>query len=119
VINANNYRPVSRNDRRTGSAASVDLSYERDQSGNLTAHALNNSLHATFFLTRFWATVCKMGSPYAIRLLSVCLSCPVLSCLYVTLVCCGQTVGQIKIKLGTQVGLGPGHIVLDWDPAPC
>ena len=38
-----------------------------------------------------------------------CLSCPVLS---VTLVYCGQTVGQIKMKLGTQVGLVPGHIVL-------
>jgi len=52
------------------------------------------------------------GSPYAIRLLSVCLSC-----LSVTLVYCGQTVGWIKMKPGTQVGLGPGHIVLDGDPA--
>jgi len=26
------------------------------------------------------------------------------------LVHCGQTVGQIKMKLGTQVGLGPGHM---------
>jgi len=57
-----------------------------------------------------------------------CLSCPVLSCpvclsclyvcLSVTLVYCGQTVGQIKMKLGMQIGLGPGHIVLDGDPAP-
>jgi len=47
------------------------------------------------------------------RCLSVCLS--VLS---VTLVYCGQTVGWIKMKLGTQVGLGPGHIALDGDPAP-
>jgi len=31
---------------------------------------------------------------------------------------CGQTVGQIKMKLGMQVGLGPGHIVLDGNPAP-
>ena len=36
----------------------------------------------------------------------------------VTLVYCGQTVGQIKMKLGVQVALGPGHIVLDGDPAP-
>jgi len=36
----------------------------------------------------------------------------------VTFVHCGQTVGRIKTKLGTQVGLGPGHIVLDGDPAP-
>jgi len=50
----------------------------------------------------------------------VCLSvlsvCPV-SC-SVTLVYCGQTVGWIKTKLSTQVGLGPGHIVIDGDPAP-
>jgi len=45
--------------------------------------------------------------------LSVCLS--VLS---VTLVYCGQTVERIKMKLGMQVGLGPGHIVLDGDPPP-
>ena len=36
----------------------------------------------------------------------------------VTLVYCGQTVAWIKMKLGLQVGLGPGHIVLDWDSAP-
>ena len=47
---------------------------------------------------------------------SSCLSCPV--CLSVTLVYCGQTVGWIKMKLGTPVGLDPGHIVLDGDPAP-
>ena len=41
-----------------------------------------------------------------------------LSCLSVTLVYCGQTVGWIKIKLGMEVGLGPGHTVLDGDPAP-
>ena len=35
-----------------------------------------------------------------------------------TLVYCGQMVGRIKMKLGTQVGLGPGHIVLDADPQP-
>jgi len=31
---------------------------------------------------------------------------------------CGQTVGWNKMKLGMQVGLGPGHIVLDGDRAP-
>jgi len=40
------------------------------------------------------------------------------SVLPVTLVYCGQTVGRTKLKLGMQVGLGPGHIVLDGDPAP-
>jgi len=48
-----------------------------------------------------------------------CLSCHVLSvCVSVTFVHCGQTVERIKMKLGKQVGLGPGHIVLDGDPAP-
>jgi len=40
--------------------------------------------------------------------------CPVCqSVLSVTLLYCGQTVGWIKMKLGTALGLGPGHIVLD------
>ena len=43
--------------------------------------------------------------------------CPVLSCLSVTLVCCGETVGRIKMKLGMAVGLGPDQTVLDGDPA--
>ena len=50
--------------------------------------------------------------------LSVCLSrLSCLSCLSVTLVYCGQTVGRIKMKLGAQVGLGPYDFVLDGDPA--
>ena len=36
--------------------------------------------------------------------------CPVLSvCLSVSLVYCGQTVRWMKMKLGTEVGLDPGH----------
>jgi len=31
---------------------------------------------------------------------------------------CGQTAGCIRILLGTEVGLGPGDIVLDRDPTP-
>jgi len=41
-----------------------------------------------------------------------CLS--VLSCLSV----CDVGVIWIKMKLGMEVGLGPGHSVLDGDPAP-
>ena len=44
------------------------------------------------------------------------LSC--LSCLFATLMYSGQTVGWIKMKLDMVIGLGPGHIVLDGDPAP-
>jgi len=43
---------------------------------------------------------------------------PVLSCLSATFVYCGETVGWIKLPLGTEVGLGPGDIVLDGDPVP-
>jgi len=50
------------------------------------------------------------------RCLTVCLCCSV--CKTITLVHCGQTVGRIKMKLSTQVGLCPGHIVLDGDPTP-
>jgi len=60
-----------------------------------------------------WATICKTVRP---MLSDRCLSvCPVLS---VTFVHCVQTIGRIKMKLGMRVGLGPGHIVLDGDPAP-
>ena len=40
--------------------------------------------------------------------------CPV--CLSVCLY--GQTLGWIKMPLGTEVGLGPDDIMLDEDPAP-
>jgi len=33
-------------------------------------------------------------------------------------VCCGQTAAWIKMKLFTEVGLGPGHIVLDGSQFP-
>jgi len=33
-------------------------------------------------------------------------------------VCCGKIAGWIKMPLGTEVGLSPGHIVLDGNPAP-
>jgi len=67
----------------------------------------------------FWATVCKtVRAMLSDRCLSVL---TVLSCLPVCSVSvgsyCGQTVGYIKMPLGTEVGFGPGYIVLDWDPA--
>ena len=33
-------------------------------------------------------------------------------------ICCNQMAGWIKLPLGMEVGLGPGDIVLDGDPAP-
>ena len=44
--------------------------------------------------------------------------CPVCHILSVRSVYCGQTVECIRIPLGTEVGLGPGHTVLDGEPAP-
>jgi len=41
-----------------------------------------------------------------------------LSCLSVTLAHCGQTVGWIKMPLGTEVVLGPGYIALDGTQLP-
>ena len=59
----------------------------------------------------FGATVRKTVRP---MLSDRCMSvCPVMS---VTLMYCGQTVGRIKMKLGKEVGLAPGHIVLDGRP---
>jgi len=75
----------------------------------------------------YWATVCKTVrrmlsvssssfflSFYLFRLISTV--CPV--SMSVTLVYCGQTVEWIRMPLGMDVGLGPGDIVLDGDPAP-
>jgi len=53
----------------------------------------------------FWTAVCKTVRP---MLSDRCLSCRGLS---VTLVYCGQTAGWIKMPLGMEVCLGPGHIV--------
>ena len=33
------------------------------------------------------------------------------------LACCGQMAGRMKTPLGTELDLGPGHIVLDGVPA--
>jgi len=73
------------------------------------------SLYSKRHLNRFsrcWASVCKTVRYNAIGPSSC------LSHLSVTLVCCGQTVRWIKIKLGTEVGLGPGHVVLGGHPTP-
>ena len=57
----------------------------------------------------FLATVCRTVRP----MLSVC-CLPVCDCGP----SCGQTDGWIKKKLGMEVGLGPGDIVLHGDPSP-
>ena len=37
---------------------------------------------------------------------------------FLAYICCRQMAGWIKMPLGMEVGLCPGHIVLDGDPAP-
>jgi len=55
---------------------------------------------------RFLGDHWQNRSPYAVGLLSV------LSAMSY----CDQTVGGIKVKLGMELGIGPGHIVLDGEP---
>ena len=88
-----------------------------------TVHKLYLVDHS--FLWIVWKTV-----RYAIVVLSDhCLSCPVcLLCWCIVDKCLArdvklhltnwQMLGWIKMKLGLEVGLGPGHIVLDGDPTP-
>ena len=59
---------------------------------------------------------CVFGRPLQVTMLRDRSSS--LPCLSVTFVYCSQTVGWIKIPLGTEVGLGPGDTVLHGDPAP-
>ena len=85
-----------------------DKNQNKQHSFNLINSAHFNSVHASVIL---------FGWPFVKRF-ALCyrtVVCPILS---VTLVYYGQTVGWIKMKLGTQVGLSPGHIVLDRDPPP-
>jgi len=58
--------------------------------------------------SHFWATVCKTVRP---MLSDHCLSVYNVGVLR-------QTVGWIRMPFGTEVGLSPGHIVLDGHPAP-
>jgi len=66
-------------------------------------------------IARYGSEIVLFGWPFAKRFAQCYRS---IVCLSVTLVYCGQTVGWIKMKLGTEVDLGLDHIVLDVDPAP-
>jgi len=66
-------------------------------------------VHSLWAFAVCWATVCKTIRPV---LSDRCLSCP-----SVTLVYCGQTAGWIKTPHGTEVGFGPGEVVLHGVPA--
>jgi len=72
-------------------------------------------IELTLFKSSFWAAFMKRFG-FATGPFSVCLFV-CLSCMSVTLAYSGQAVRWIKMKLGTQVGFGPGHIVLDGNSA--
>jgi len=78
----------------------------------------------TYLLANFLATICKTVHPVALDrcLLSVCLSICLSVCLSVCHVCSvgvlWPNVRRIQMKLGMQVGLGLGHILLDGDQCP-
>ena len=107
---------------------------EMPQRGPVAKPRRGSESRAPQKLKHFWATVCKTVRPTLSHGCSVCLSvCDVgvlwpdgwphcIKCIsalqFSTDVCCGQTAGLIKMPLGRQVGLGPGHIVLDVDSAP-
>ena len=77
-----------------------------------------NDFDTDFMTGLFLLNISVFGRPFVKRFAVCYRSAVCLSVLSVTLVYCGQTVGRIKTKLGTQVGLGPGHTVLDRDPPP-
>jgi len=90
------------------SAARISNRYVHDSIANPKCQRVHALLVLALCVV-YRATVCKtVRLMLSDRCKSVCLS--------VTLVYCGQTVGRIKMELGMQVGLGPGHIVLDGDP---
>jgi len=68
-------------------------------------------------LYRLWCHVDLIFGRLFVKWFAVCYRTIVISVLSALLVYCGQTVGRIKMKHGTEVGLGPGHTVLDRDPS--
>ena len=69
---------------------------------------------AVSMICNFWAIVCKTVRPMLSDRCPVCLSV----CSVCNVGILWPTVGWIKMKLGTHIGFGPGHIMLDGDPAP-
>jgi len=71
----------------------------------------NSSIFGRPFVKRFALRYQTVVCPVCLSVLSG------VSCQSVMLVYYCQTVGWLKMKLGMQVGLGPGHTVLDGDTA--
>ena len=83
----------------------------KSQVKQATVQSVFGSTTCTQYANSFRAIVCKTVPLYYRTV--ICLSV-----MFVTLAYCGQTAAWIKMKLGTEVGLGPGDIVSDGVPAP-
>jgi len=93
----------------------------------LSIHFISHVSNSYFLPIRYSNHPSVFGRPFVKRF-ALCyrpLSCPVLSVRsekggrapqFSVHVHCGQTAGWINMALGMQVGLGPGHIVLNGDP---
>jgi len=104
---------VSQTLRRGTSNGTTKLSQRAPPIFERAAITLGISPHCS---SKYIDVAFVLGQVTVRRMLYRNVVCPV--CLSVTLVYCGQTVGSIKMSLGTEVGLGQGHIALDGDPAP-
>jgi len=82
---------------------------------NTATNAKRQRVHIMYSRCAWFWAVCPILSD---RCLSVLFVCPVCLSVCDVDVLCGKTLGWIKLKPGVDVGLVPGHTVLDGDPAP-
>jgi len=77
------------------------------------------SSHCFFHCSQLLLVIISIGL-VCVKRFALCyrtVVCPICLSVCLTLVYCGQTVGWIKMSLGTEVGLHPGNIVFDGYPA--
>ena len=82
---------------------------------NAAVRQMTRDLLLVFYISYF---VHIFGRPFVKQFAYAIGPLSYLSCLSVTLAYCSQTVGRIQMKLGMQVGLSLGRILLDGDLAP-
>ena len=94
----------------------TDCLYLHRCARHLAFYAVSCSITVYLFTAKPHQGNC--GRPFVKRFALCYRTVVCLSVYLVTLVHCGQTVGWMEMPLGMEVGLGPGDIVLDGDPAP-
>jgi len=112
------------------SGLSTSSAYKREVSTRLHSSKEYGTVFGRPFVKRFALCYRSVVCPVCLSSLSVCPVCNVgvlwangwtgaeLLPQFSAHVYCGQTAGWITVALGMEVGLGPGHIVLDGDTAP-